>query len=150
MKRWLYKSSENTSSHASVVLRWLGVRWDLHPDLRDFLVKQGLEVYRLDRNGDTLLQISPTWIAEYMREARMAISTLIHRWKDVHLFWISFWAYLTLRLASEIQNKISSIVALAPLIEPWVTIASRIEKIEPSRMRVIKLSNSQSFRIWII
>lgn len=100
------------------MLWWCWTEWKPHQNIISFLKKQNLEVYHLGRDWDKLLWNREWAIEKYLKDIRNTILSLISEWKKVHLWWNSFGWYLALKIWEEILNNVSSIVAIAPVIDP--------------------------------
>lgn len=140
------KISNNTKPNASIVLRWLGASWDLHDNMVSFLKNCWLEVYYFDREDDHELWENIQAISRYLQEIKDAVNQLIAKWKKVHLLWISFGWFLALKTAEDVWVIISSVAAIAPLIDPFTIVSSRIVW-DSVRKQVIRLSDEKLISI---
>lgn len=141
----IQKVSKNTKPNTSIVLRWLGASWDLHHSMVSFLEKCWLEVYYFDREGDYELWKNTQAIDWYLQEIKENVDQLIANWKRVHILWISFGWFLALKTVEEMW-VISSVAVIAPLIDPFTILSSRIIR-DDGTQKAIRLSNERLISI---
>jgi len=135
----LNKLSEKSQDNSVIILWWCWTIWKPHNNITSFLENQELEVYHLDRDWDNLLW--KEWaIEKYLEDIRNAILNLISERKKVHLWTNSFGSLLGLKSCEEIWNKVSSIVAIAPILNPKEAL-NRCKHWEENDRIIINLPN---------
>lgn len=103
----------------NVILRlWWYWSREVHNDMVSFFVTRWFDFFYFNRNQDIAFWQYNNVVKKYLEKLNSVVENLINNWKSVHLVWNSFGWYLTLRLIQEYQNEISSILGLAPLINP--------------------------------
>lgn len=142
---WLNKLSENSQDNAVIMLWWCWTEWKPHQNIISFLENQNLEVYHLCRDWDKLLWKERA-IEKYLEDIRNAILSLISEWKKVHLWWNSFGWYLALKIWEEISNNVSSIVTIAPVLNPKEAL-NRCKSWQESDRIIINLPNWKKLHI---
>lgn len=100
-----------------VCMPWCWAKW-VHKDMVSYLESKWFTVYLVDRNWDKLLSINENAIQEYITFTSNKINELIENWKEVHIRSNSFGSYLTFLVLKELSKKVSSVLAIAPLINP--------------------------------
>lgn len=139
-------STKKSTNNNIVVIFWWCWATECHSKISYFLENQWLSVSYLNRNWDKALWEEIWTIEKYFQEIRSIIDFLINEWKIVHLFCNSFGWYLGLKISEEIKSSISSIVTVAPIIDPIKAIELLKINEDDSRL-LIKLSDWRSFPI---
>lgn len=144
----LSRISQTDRSDAIIISRGLGSVWVPDKSLIWFLEGHSMEVYFAERNGDNLFSSSPTAAMDYIWYLCNYIDVLLSLWKKVHLLGTSFGGFLSLKCAEEVGQKIQSVVALAPMIDPYPTFMERItEGADEDWLVQVHLSDETTFPV---
>jgi fumarate reductase subunit C len=144
---WFSKVSRYEREDAVIFLRGLWARGHLNRPVKAFLKECSLEIHHFNRVWDILLATDTDAIAIYQEDIRRYIDLLLREGKKVHLFWSSFWWYLGLKVVEVVPKSISSIIAIAPVMNP-VTLYDRLT--HSSTWSHIELSLADNRQIHIL
>ena len=71
----------------------------------------------------------------------------MHSGKRVHLVGISFGGFLSLELARDVRTSVASVVAIAPLLDPYTVISNFSKSVEFSDFTYASLANGLTLPI---